>query len=173
MLPSLQNLVRTPYFDNYLKHLETDELFAALTDSAEYFVRLLESIPNDLWRYRYAPEKWTIEEVVLHTIETELIFNSRALRIAREETNQMLDGFDENAYVVQTKLGGMSPTEIIDYFKAVRTSTTMMAKTFSERQLEKVGVASGNRVQVSALFFVTAGHTIHHGKVLQERYLSK
>jgi uncharacterized damage-inducible protein DinB len=171
MISSLQRLVRTPYFDTYLNHLTTDDLLEALAQSEVFMIDVLKDLNDQDLQKRYAEEKWTIAEVVHHIIETEMIFNYRALRIAREQEHQDIEGFDENKYVEASHLEGFSVTELIQFFKAQRQSTMLLLKTFTPEQLQKTGLASGKEVQTEALFYITAGHTIHHAKVILERYL--
>lgn len=173
MISSLQRLIRSTYFDTYLNHLQTDDLQEALRYSSEVLSDLLEAISSSDFDYRYAPGKWTIKEVVHHIIETEIIFNYRALRIAREESSQILPGFEENDYVDASHISNFSGAEMLEYFKCVRSSTKFLLKSFSEEQLQKTGTASGKQVQVEALFYITAGHTLHHAKVISERYLNQ
>lgn len=173
MISSLQRLIRSTYFDTYLNHLRTDDLQEALRYSSKVLSDLLEAISSSDFDYRYAPGKWKIKEVVHHIIETEIIFNYRALRIAREESSQILAGFEENDYVDASHIQGFSRRDIIDYFFTIRASTNFLLKSLSQEQLQKTGTASGKQVQVEALFYITAGHTLHHAKVISERYLNK
>jgi len=171
MLDSFATLIRNPYFDTYLNHLETDDMQEALTSSAQFLIDMISPLSEQQMEYKYAPGKWSIREVVLHTIETELIFNYRALRIAREKAPQNLDGFDENAYVEESVVR-MSKEEVFAYFDATRKATLSMINTFSDDQMKKTGVASGHEIQVEALFFIQSGHTLHHAKVIRDRYIA-
>jgi len=173
MIPSLQRLIRAPYFDTYLNHLQTDNLLEALDHSASFLVDMTESLSESEFEYRYAPGKWTIKEAIHHTIETEIIFNYRALTIAKEGTSQILPGFEENDYVDASHISNFSGAEMLDYFKNIRSSTKFLLKSLSHVQLQKTATASGKQVQVEALFYITAGHTLHHAKVISERYLNQ
>lgn len=171
MISSLQRLVRSSYFDTYLNHLDTDNLLEALTHSEAFMIDTLKDLSDEDLQKRYAADKWTISEVVHHIIETEMIFNYRALRIARESESQNIEGFDENLYEKESYLENFTVEELIAFFKAQRQSTILLLKTFKPHQLSKTGFASGKEVQTEALFYITAGHTLHHAKVIIERYL--
>lgn len=171
MSPKLEKLIRSPYFDRYLQYLTSDDLAFVLNQSKNDLIQILEQLETSKFDFRYEPGKWTIKEVVHHIIETELIFNYRALRIARDTDFQVLNGFDENHYASESFLTNLSAEELIHYFKAVRQSTQYLFMTLNEQQLNKVGRASGFEIQAEALFYITAGHTMHHIKVLKEKYL--
>ncbi|MEQ9187946.1 MAG: DinB family protein [Cryomorphaceae bacterium] len=171
MLPELDALQRSAYFDTYLEHLVSDDLAAELIRSSKELEALISPLSGEQMEFRYAPEKWSVRQVVQHLIDTELIFNYRALRIGREVAPQKLDGFDENEYANRADLSNLTNSELLEFFTSTRQSTCYLAKTFSEAQLERVGIASGHRIQVKALFYITAGHALHHANVIRERYL--
>ena len=173
MLSALDALTRSAYFDTYLGHLQSDDLEAELKRSGEELNALISPMTEEQLEHWYAPGKWSVRQVVQHLIDTEMILNYRALRIGREETSQHLAGFDENAYAATADERKLSGSDLMAFFNAVRASTILLYQTFSDAQLERVGIASGNRIQVSALFYINAGHTLHHTGVIRERYLQK
>lgn len=172
MHPELNSLVRAPYFDTYLKTLESSDVQDCLQSTKQRFVEVISNLTDDQMNYRYQSDKWTIKELVIHLIDTEMIFNYRALRIGRDMEEQDLEGFDENEYAQQARVDLLSKDDLVSYFTLVRDSSMLLHKTFSEDQLNKIGVASGHKVEVRALFLINSGHTLHHLKIINERYLS-
>ena len=162
-----------PYYQTYINLVNSDNAKKELEESGAELEALLNDLQTEELSLRYAPEKWSIAEVLHHLIETELIFNARALRIAKEEKLDPIPGFDENSYAAQSQLDGFGIQDLRDYFQAVRTSTVYLFHSLHPEQLKKVGVASGNEIEVQALFFINAGHTRHHLKVIKERYLTR
>lgn len=59
--------------------------------------------------HRYAPEKWTVKEVLGHLCDTERLLSYRLFRISRGDPTA-LSGFDENAYVAAGELLCPCPT---------------------------------------------------------------
>ncbi|MEX2596679.1 MAG: DinB family protein [Salibacteraceae bacterium] len=173
MEPTSLKLVHAPYYDAYLSLLKSGHLFSELDRSANEMNELVSELNESLLSFRYADDKWTISEVILHVIETEMLFNARAIRIAREQKTQIIAGFDENHYVAQTRSTDYSAVDLIKFFSSVRTSTKYLIRSMTEDQRKKVGEASGHKVSVDALFFITAGHTLHHVNVIRNKYLSK
>jgi hypothetical protein len=120
--------------------------------------------------YAYGPGKWTIKQVVGHVTDAERIFTIRALRFARADTTP-LPAFDENAYVDQGGFEERPLAGLIDDFAAVRHASIRLFRSFSAEAWERWGVASGKDISVRALAWITAGHELHHRRILQERYL--
>jgi hypothetical protein len=44
-------------------------------------------------------------------------------------------------------------------------------RNFTEEQINRNGTASGNYLTVRALIYMTAGHELHHLRILKEKYL--
>jgi len=71
MHPEVNELIRAPYFDTYLKLLDSASIEEGLNHSSKELRDLLETIPDDQLDYSYAPGKWTVKQVIQHVIETE------------------------------------------------------------------------------------------------------
>ena len=159
------------YYNNYLQLVDSEwPLAEELEVSVHNFIRFVQDIPMDKHNYRYAEGKWTIKDIIQHLIDTERIFSYRALRFARNDTNQ-LPGFDENSYAIVAAGSERKLQEMLTELALVRQSTIMLFKSFSDEDVLKNGVASGNVASVRALGFIIIGHQNHHIKVFKERYL--
>lgn len=77
------------YYQPYIKALGSSELFSALEvglDEMQDFVQGLEGNKLD---YAYDEGKWTVAEVLMHLIDTERIFQYRALRFYRGDQTHL------------------------------------------------------------------------------------
>ncbi|MEC5165371.1 putative damage-inducible protein DinB [Flavobacterium sp. PL11] len=157
------------YYFKYINVLEEVTLLEELEISLHDFIRFVQNIPMDKFDYRYAEGKWTIKEIIQHVIDTERIFAYRALRISRNDKTP-LPGFDENDYIDNTDANSRSIQALLTEFSAVRHSNIYLFKSFSNVQLERMGMASNAGVSVRAIGFIMIGHQKHHQKVFEERY---
>jgi len=158
------------YHAVYISALESVELFEELEISLHDFIKFVQNIPMDKFDYSYAEGKWTIKEIIQHIIDAERIFAYRALRFSRNDKTP-LPGFEETDYVNNTDAKSRSIQELLSEFSAVRHSNLLMFKSFSDEQLTRIGIATGNEISVRALGFLMIGHMKHHQKVFAERYL--
>ena len=154
----------------YIKALDNVHLIEELEICLHDFIRFVQNIPMHKFDYRYAEGKWTIKDIIQHIIDAERIFSYRALRISRNDQTP-LPGFEENDYVENTNANSRSIQELLTEMAAVRHSTLLLFKSFTEAQLQLMGTASNNPISVRARGFLTIGHQKHHQKVFQERYL--
>lgn len=154
----------------YIKAAMNIEMMDELEISLHDFIKFVQNIPMDKFDYRYEEGKWTIKDIIQHLIDTERIMSYRALRISRNDKTP-LPGFEENDYVNNTLANSRSLKELLSELSAVRQSTILLFKSFSDEQLKRIGIASNNEISVRALGFVIIGHQKHHQKVYAERYL--
>lgn len=157
-------------FHNYINLVTEDELTEAFDKESGSFIRFLDTIPVEKYDYRYAEGKWTIKEVLQHIIDAERIFAYRALRFARKDKTP-LPGFDENSFAAASKADARNWDKLVEEFKVVRRSSELLFHSFDEEQLESDGISSNAPNYVLALGFIIIGHTMHHQKILKERYL--
>ncbi|MBL7775959.1 MAG: DinB family protein [Saprospiraceae bacterium] len=159
-----------PYYGRYVAAAQTDDILELLIRQKTEAIDFFKAIVWEKWEQAYAPEKWTLAEVVLHLIDAERIFAYRALRIARGDQTP-LAGFEQDDYVPTSEAATRTPASIVDEFAAVREATVQLFKNFTDTMWERRGTASELEVTVTALAFIMAGHTAHHLQVIRERYL--
>ncbi|MBK6831397.1 MAG: DinB family protein [Flavobacteriales bacterium] len=161
----------TPYYQTYVDRCSGENLFGALLDSLNKTKELAKRIPEDLGEHRYAPDKWSVKDVVQHMIDTERIFAYRALRFARNDRTE-LPGFEENDYALHTNTKARRIQDLFFEAEIVRGSSILLFQGFSEEMFLRQGTANGNPFSVRALGWIIAGHHVHHINVINERYLS-
>ncbi len=158
-----------PYYGKYIAQLGGDDALAALESQALTMAKLLAATPEPLAGHRYAPEKWTVREVIGHLSDGERVFACRALRIGRGDATP-LAGYDENAYMPEARCGRRTLADVAAEFAAVRLATLALFRSFDEQALARRGTANGQPVSARALAAIIAGHELHHVKLLRERY---
>lgn len=158
------------WYHGYIKMVPEDDIKAAFSNKNNNLIAFLNSIPESKYDYRYAEDKWTIKEVLLHIIDAERVFIYRALRFARKDQTP-LPGFDENLFAENSKASARDWNDMVEEFKAVRRSSEIFFNSLDEDQLEAGGISSGNTIYVRALGYIIIGHALHHQKILAERYL--
>lgn len=133
-------------------------------------LNLLNTLPIEKWNYKYAEDKWTIKELMVHIIDTERIMAYRALRIARNDKQNML-GFEHDDYIFPSKANERTPANILKEYTTQRESTLCLFENFTQEMLENIGKANSLNLSSRALGYIIAGHELHHLKVLTTRYL--
>ncbi|WP_420454248.1 DinB family protein [Rubrivirga sp.] len=129
---------------------------------------LVRGLDPSLAGTRYAPDKWTLAGVVQHVIDTEWVFATRALRIARGDRTP-LPGFDQEPYAEAAPDRPLAA--LADELDRLRASTVDLFASLPADALLRVGVASGHPLSARAAGWIVAGHERHHLGIVRERYL--
>lgn len=158
------------FYKTYILALDDIELLEGLQDGMTDLVGFLNSIPKNKFSHAYGEDKWTIAEVILHIIDTERVFQYRALCFSRNDKTT-LPGFEQNDYVPSSNAKNRSKESLIKEYIAVRTSTIALYTSFAIDVLKRIGNANNSVMSVAAQGFVIAGHQAHHKRILEERYL--
>ena len=103
------------YFFNYINQVPEEDLMTAFSNQ-QFIVD--EFIPSIITKadYAYAEGKWTLKEMLQHIIDTERIFNYRALAISRKESTS-LPGFDENKYAANSNANSRQWNDLSEELK--------------------------------------------------------
>jgi hypothetical protein len=158
-----------PYYDRYISQIPGNDILATLDDQRRQMLLLLSGRAEADGDIRYAPEKWTVKEVLGHVCDAERIFAYRALRISRNDPTPM-ESFDENEYARNSPFSSRPLSDLIEEYIAVRRATISLFRNLDEPAWSRRGVASKNEVTVRGLAYIIAGHELHHRKILEEKY---
>lgn len=157
------------YFDRYINLCDDVTVEKAI----EISIDEVKNAPLEKWKLlglkTYAPNKWTVNELLQHIIDCERIFTYRALSFARSE-QQQLPSFEEDEYVTQSKANDRKLEDLVNEMLALRQSTLAMYKSFTQEMLSKKGMGFKGLYSVASIGFIIAGHQRWHFKVLQEKY---
>ncbi|HRI83844.1 MAG TPA: DinB family protein [Ignavibacteria bacterium] len=158
------------YFGNYINELEDLELSEALINYGPDLFRKEYTALEKAGDIIYAENKWTIKQIIQHIIDSERVFLYRALCFARGDKTE-LPSFDENSYAEMSESNRRDLDELITEFESVRTSGILLYNSFSLEMLNRTGICYNKKISPAAIGFVIAGHTLHHYKVIKDRYI--
>jgi hypothetical protein len=159
------------FYDRYVSLVPDGYIVTILRDQLESALDLLAGVPTEKADYRYAPDKWTLKEVVGHVIDIEWVFTYRALCFARCDTPP-LPGVDQHDFMARANFSACAMPDLIEEFRHLRSANTLLFDSFGEPVLDRTGVASECRFTVRSIPYIMAGHEKHHMDVLRDKYLS-
>jgi hypothetical protein len=159
-----------PYYDRYISLVSGNDILATLDEQRRQTVLLLSGRTESDGDLRYAPDKWSLKEVLGHVNDTERIMAYRALRIARGDATP-IEGFEQDDYVRNGPFARRPLADLIEDYIAVRRATLALFRNLDEAAWTRLGVANKNEVTVRALAYIIAGHELHHRRILEDKYL--
>ena len=133
-------------------------------------LNFLNTIDEEKGKYRYAPNKWSIKQVVGHITDHERIKMFRAFQLSRKETIELW-GYDENALVANAQFEALTMEQLFEDFSSVRRASLSFIATLSEHQLNIHGSAQKQQITLEAFLKSIIGHERHHVAILKEKYL--
>lgn len=167
-------LDRTEAADYYFTYIDQvppgDDIRRIIDAQLDETVQVLSGISEEKSLHRYAPDKWSIRQVVGHLNDSERLFVFRAMWFARG-FDSPLPSFDQSIAITGARSDERLVRDLVEEFRAVRTATHHFFRNLPDDAWAKRGIASERSFTVRALAHIVAGHTIHHMKILRERYL--
>jgi hypothetical protein len=158
------------YYFTYIDKVPAGDVRATLDAQLPATLAVLDGISEAQSLVRYAPDKWTIRQLLSHVNDAERAFVFRALWFARG-FDTPLPSFDQDVAIAAADADARTWDSHVQEFRAVRAATLALFNGLPERAWSARGIASGYPFTVRALAYITAGHVTHHVKILQERYL--
>lgn len=157
------------FYKGYIDTLDDEPLIETLTKEKAYALNVFNQIPEEKAEFQYAEGKWTIKQVLIHIIDTEVVFGYRALAIARGE-KQELPGFNQDDYMANIDPKKSDLPALINLFENLRSSNIALLKMLRKEDMKRIGIASGYKVEPKTIGYFIAGHCKYHVNMLKDRY---
>lgn len=166
------------YSEMYMELInDSGNILQYIKDNFFKIKKFIYDLPEDKLNFRYAENKWTIKEILVHIIDDERIFAYRALRYGRND-NTPLHGFEENDYAKYSYANDRSLDSIFEEYESVRNATLTLYQNLPYDAFLRRGGGiddDGSIVNirtVRALAYHIGGHELRHIKIIKERYLN-
>jgi hypothetical protein len=160
------------YYFTYIDKVPGGDILGILESQLPTTVALYGDLSEQQSLHRYAPDKWSIREVVSHLNDTERLFVFRGMWFARG-FDSPLPSFDQNVAIAAAGADARPLSSHVEEFRTIRASTLTFFRDLPADAWGRRGIASGNPFTVRALAYIVAGHTTHHEKIIRERYLNR
>ncbi len=162
-------LDRPQHFSAYIDQSPDGDLVEVLRATRDPRERFAAERFAGRGRHTYQSGKWTVNDVLQHTIDCERIFAYRALRIARRDTTP-LPGFDQDPYALHAHADGRDLPGLLGEMTLVRDASISLFASLDRAALLACGTCSGIALSAASLGFAIVGHQLHHLQVLATRY---
>ncbi len=158
-----------PYYYTYIDRISSPDVVGEMEAQLDALLPWLAGISEEKSLHRYAPDKWSIRQVLNHVADTERAFAFRALWFARG-FDTPLPSYDQEIACAGAQADRFLWSRHVEEFRLVRLSTLAFFRNLPEEAWMRTGVASGNPFTVRSLAYIIAGHAAHHAAIVRERY---
>jgi hypothetical protein len=115
------------------------------------------------------PGTWSIQQIVLHMMDSDMIASDRMKRVAAEE-NPTLIGYDETAFARVLPYSQLDPQLACDIFEKNRLMTAEILRRLPEAAFARTGHHNERgRVSLADLLETYVGHLEHHLKFIRDK----
>lgn len=110
---------------------ERSKKIEAYGNAYNLLVEALGKFPQTMWDFRPAPDRWTIQEIVVHITDSEVNSFIRARRAIAEPGSTVLD-YDESQWAKALHYHEQSAEDAVQLFKWLRGNTYKIIKNLPE-----------------------------------------
>src|SRR5687768_18620997 len=111
----------TPVQGMYAGAVGERDPMVLLANQADRLEAAFRGMEEEAGRSRYAPDKWSVKQLLGHLADTERIVSYRMLRIARGDSLP-LPGFDEKVYAEAYEFDERPLAELLEDFRIARAN---------------------------------------------------
>ena len=149
-----------------LSHREAVERYAA---GAQAPAQAVAGLTREQLISHPVPGRWSIQQVVLHLLDVDLIGSYRMKRLIAED-NPTFDLFDEVAFSRRLWYEEQDAAAAVEAFRLNRLLTADVLRRLSDDDFERVGQhGEVGSVSIGQLVRLYAHHVNHHMKFVHEK----
>ena len=118
--------------------------------------------PPSLLARRPQPEKWSVQEILSHLADDELVLGYRMRRVL-EEPGRSIDGFDQARWASVLHYASDEPATTLERFRRMREWNLDLFSRLSAEEWALFGVhAERGRESLRDMALLYAGHDLNH-----------
>jgi hypothetical protein len=115
------------------------------------------------------PGTWSIQQIVVHLMDSDLVGSDRMKRVAAENMPQLI-GYDETAFAKNLHYDKLDPVQACEVFRLNRLLTATILRNLPDAAFQRAGMHSERgRETLAELLEGYADHLDHHMKFLREK----
>lgn len=123
---------------------------------------IIAGLTEDELRAKPGPGAWSLRELVIHVLDSDLVVHDRMRRIAGMH-KPLLIGYDENAYIATLPYDALDLSLVCDVFESTRRLTAQLLRALPDEAFAREGVHNENGlVTLGKLVELYVWHLDHH-----------
>ena len=143
------------------------DFLALLAAAPDKLTALVEGLTPERLSRRPAPEKWSIQEIVAHLADDELVGGYR-LRMILSSPGTAIQAFDQDVWARTGRYDSIDVRASLEMFRVLRLANLALLRSLEPAEWEMFGLHSERgreTIRDSAMYF--AGHDINHFKQIE------
>jgi hypothetical protein len=150
------------YTQRILGYVEGKQPLAVQAATAKKLDRLIKGVSTAKLRKRPAPEKWSVNEIVAHLADGEIVGAFR-MRLILGSPGAHIVAYDQDQWVTSGHYDKRDPRESVEQFRVLREANLVLLKSLKPEQWKDYGVHSERgQESIEHIVRMFAGHDINH-----------
>ena len=147
--------------------IEGRDPLTVLRDTPSVLARTLEDLGPQAVCVPEAPGKWSVNEVLQHLADSELVFGWR-IRLVLAHDRPTITGYDQDRWAERLRYAEADPREAVERFTVLRRPNLKLLERASAADLQRVGIhAERGEETLAHIIRLYAGHDLLHLRQLQ------
>jgi uncharacterized damage-inducible protein DinB len=118
-----------------------EQLIREYADGYQLLRQAIEGLSAEQMRFRPAPGKWSIHEILVHMTDAEIVGIHRMKKVLAEE-QPVLNAFDQDAWAIRLNYEELDAEQHLQLFRLLRESFLPVLRRVSEEEWERTGLHS-------------------------------
>jgi hypothetical protein len=150
------------YTQRILGYVEGKQPLEVQAATAEKLQRLIKDVPATKLRQRPAADKWSVNEIVAHLGDAEIVTGFR-IRTILGAPGASISAYDQDSWVTSGHYEKRDPRKSVDQFRVLREANLALLESLTPEQWKHYGMHSERGQETIELMArMAAGHDINH-----------
>jgi len=157
-------MAETPqeYIKRMLGHVEGQDPLKLQAAAPKRLEKLIKGQPASKLRKRPAPDKWSVQEILAHLADTEIVGGWR-IRLILGAPGTPVVAFDQDSWVTAGHYDKRDPRKSVEQFRVLREANLALLKSLTPEQWKHTGMHSERGPEtVEHVVRMFAGHDLNH-----------
>ena len=156
------NETQQQYTARILDFVEGQDPLAVQAATAGRIERLIAGVPPATLRARPAPDQWSVNEILAHLADGELVGAVR-MRTILGSPGAPIAAYDQDAWVACGHYDRRDPRHSLEIFRVVRQANLALLESLDPAQWQHYGVHSERgQESIERMVRMFAGHDLNH-----------
>lgn len=155
------------YIQRITSQVEGKQPLAVQAATAKKLSRIIKGHPTATLRKRPAPGKWSVNEILAHLADTEIILGFR-IRLVLGAPGSSFSAVDQDSAVTSGHYEKRDPRKSIELFRVVREANLALLKSLTPEQWKHYGMHSERgKETIEHMVRMYAGHDLNHMRQME------
>jgi hypothetical protein len=135
--------------------------------TAKKLERLIKGVSAAKLRKRPAPDKWSVNEILAHLADAEIVGGFR-MRLILGAPGTAVAPFDQDSWVISGHYSKRDARKSVELFRTVREANLALLKSLTPEQWKHYGIhAERGQESIEHIVRMFAGHDLNHLKQIE------